>query len=85
MQKEECNTNIGDAKEVETRQEAQVVKESCTNMEEDLKVTNNVNGSSSNTSINKLTNYFLSSPNIEVGKRKSIEPMQKYRMYLKCV
>ena len=61
MQKEGCYTNIGNAKEVETRQEAEVVKESCTTMDEDLKVANNVNGSSSNTSINKLTNYFLSS------------------------
>ena len=71
-QKKNCNTNIGNAKEVETRQEAQVAKESCTNMDEDLKVTNNINGSSSNTSINKLTNYFLSSPNIGVDKGKAL-------------
>ena len=77
MQEEECNTNIGDAKELDTRQEAQVAKESCTNMDEDLKITNNVNGSSYNTSRNTLTNYFLSSPNIEVGKRKSIKLIQK--------
>ena len=62
--KEDCNTHIGDAKESDIRQEAHVVKESCTNMGEDLKVTNNVNGSSSNTSINTLTNYFLSSPDM---------------------
>ena len=68
MQKEEHNTNIGNAKESDTRQEACVAKESCTN---------NVNGSSNNTSINTLTNYFLSSPNIEVDKRKSIELTQK--------
>ena len=30
------------------------------------------------TNTNTLTNYFLSSPNIEVDKRKSIELMQKY-------
>ena len=46
-------------------------------MDKDLKVTNNVNGSSSNTNTNTLTNYFLSSPNIEVDKRKSIELTQK--------
>ena len=54
-----------------------MAKESCTNMDKNLKVTNNVNGSSSNTSINTLTNYFLSSPDIEVDKTKSIELMQK--------
>ena len=43
MQKEDCNTNIGDAKEAETRQEAQVAKENFTNMSEVLKVTNNAN------------------------------------------
>ena len=59
MQKEDCNTNIGNAEEVETRQEAQVANESGTNMNEDLKVTNNANRFSSNTSIKKLTNYFL--------------------------
>ena len=74
--KEDCNRNIGDAKELDIRQEAHVAKESCTNMDKNLKVTNNVNGSSSKTCINALTNYFLSSPNIEVDIRKSIELMQ---------
>ena len=75
--KEECNTNIGDAKESNTRQEAHVVKKSYTNMYKDLKVVNNDNWSSSKTSINTLTNYFLSSPNIEVDKRKSIKITQR--------
>ena len=61
---------------MDARQEVHVVKESCTNMDEDLKVANNGNRSSNNTSINTLTNYFLSFPNIEVDKRKSIELMQ---------
>ena len=73
MQKEKCNTNIGDAIKPDFRQETHVVKESCTNMDVDLKTTNNVNGSSNNTSINTLASYFLSSPNMEVDKRKSIE------------
>ena len=46
-------------------------------MYEDLKVAYNANGSSSNTNINTLTNYFLSSPNIEVDKGKSIELTQR--------
>ena len=53
-----------------TRQEAHVVEENCTNMDEDLKVTNNDNRPSSNTSINTLTNYFLSSTNIEIDKKE---------------
>ena len=39
------------------------------NMYKDLKVANNANRSSSNTSINTLTNYFLSFPNI-AGRQK---------------
>ena len=72
MWKEECNTNMGDAKELDIRQEAHVVKESCTNLDAALKGDNNVNEFSNNTSKNTLTNYFLSSPNMEVDKRKSI-------------
>ena len=82
MWKEDCNTNIGDAKKPDTRQEAHVAKESCTNMDEDFKIANNVNRSSNNTRINTLTNYFLSSQNIEVDKRKSTELIQKYTMCL---
>ena len=71
--KEECNTNIGDAKEPNTRQEVHVTKEGCTNMDGDLKVDNDINGFNNNTNVNPLTNYFLSSPNIKEDKRKSIE------------
>ena len=35
-----------------------------------------INGSNNNTSKNTLTNYFLSNPNIEVDKRKSMELTQ---------
>ena len=58
------------------------MKESCTNTDKDLKNANNANGSNSNTNTNTLTNYFLSSPNIEVDKRKSIKLTQKYTMCL---
>ena len=76
MQKGNYNTNIGDAEKPNTRQETHVAKESCTNTDEDLKNANNINGSKNNTNTNTLTNYFLSSPNIEVDKRKSIELTQ---------
>ena len=54
-----------------------MAKESCTNMDEDLKIASNINESNSNSSINTLNNYFLLSPNMEVDKRKSIELTQK--------
>ena len=70
--KEECNTNIGDAKESNTKQEVHVVEESCTNMNADLKIDNNAN-SYNYINVNTLTNYFLSSSNVEADKRKSIK------------
>ena len=69
-QGENCNTNISDAKRSNVKHETHGAKESCTNADEGLKMTNNVNGSDSNTNTNTLTNYFLSSPNIEIDKRK---------------
>ena len=72
--KEDCNTNIGDAKESNTTQGAHVVK-SCTNTDADSIVDNNVNGHNDITNVNTLTIYFLSSPNVEADKRKSIELM----------
>ena len=59
------------------KQETHGAKENCTNTDEDLKNANNVSGSDSNTNTNTLTNYFLSSPNIEIDKRKSAELTQK--------
>ena len=73
MWKEECNTNIGYAKEANTRQEAHVMNEGCTNMDGDSKVDNNTNGYNNNTNVNTLTNYFLSLPNVKEDKRKGIE------------
>ena len=72
MLKENCNTNIGDTKNPDFRQETHVVKESCTNMDEDLKITINVNGSSNNTCIDTLISYFLSSPNMGVDKSSNL-------------
>ena len=68
--KEECNTNIGDAKESNTKQEAHVAEESCINMDADLKIDNNVNGHNY-TNANMTTKYFLSSPNVEAEKGKA--------------
>ena len=71
--KEECNTNSGNAKESNTKQEVHVVEKCCINTEADSKVINNVNSHNDNSNVNTLTNYFLSSPNVEANKRKSIK------------
>ena len=70
MQKVNCNTNISDAKKPNTKQETRGVKESCTNTEEDLKDTNNIDRSNINTNPNTLINYFLLSPNIEIEQKE---------------
>ena len=82
MQRENCNTNISDAKMSNAKQETHGAKECCTNRDDGLKNSNNDNGSASNTNTNTLTNYFLSSPNIEICKRKSTELTQIYTMCL---
>ena len=54
-----------------------MAEKSCINIDADSKVHNKVNGHSNNTNPNTITNYFLSSPNVEADKKKSIELMQK--------
>ena len=76
-QKENCNTSISDAKMSNVKQETYGTNRSCTNTDKDLKNTNNVNRSDSNTNTNTLTNYFLTSPNIEIDKKKSTKLTQK--------
>ena len=76
-QSENCNTNISDAKTSNTKQETHGANECYTNTEDGLKSTNDVNGSANNTNANTLTNYYLSSPNIEIDKRNSTELTQK--------
>ena len=45
MQKENCKTKISDVGKPNTKQETDGAKESCTNTDEDLKITKNVKGS----------------------------------------
>ena len=73
--KEECNTNIGNAKESNTTQEVHAVEKHCTNMDADSKADNNVNGHNDNINVNTLTNYFLSSQSVKADKRKSTKLM----------
>ena len=76
-EKEECNANIGNMGESNTTQEVCVAEKICINMDADSKVNNKVNSHSNNTNQNTITNYFLSSPNVEADERKSIELMLK--------
>ena len=71
--KEECNTIISDARELNTKQEVCVAEKSCINTDADSKVNNKVNGHSDNTNLKTITNYFLSLPNVEADKRKIIK------------
>ena len=52
-----------------------VAEKSCINMDADSDVNNKVNDHSDDTNPNTITNYFLSSPNVEADKRKSIKLM----------
>ena len=70
-QRENCNTNISDAKTSNAKQETDGAKECSTNTDDSLKNTNNDNRSAGNTNTNTLRNYFLSSPNIEIDKRSA--------------
>ena len=81
-QRENCNTNISDTKMSNIKQETYGANGSCTNTVNGSKNTNNVNGLDSNTNTNTLTNYFLSSPNIEIDKRKSAKVTQKIIQYV---
>ena len=63
-----------------TKQETCGAKKHCTNTNDSLKNTNNYNGSASNTNTNIITNYFLSSPNIDIDKRKSTKH-KKYNVF----
>ena len=74
---EDCNTNVGDAKQSNATQGVHVVEKSCTNMDADSKVDNNVNCHNDITNVNTLTDYFLSSPNVEADKMKSIKLTQR--------
>ena len=71
----DCNTNTGDVKESNTTQGSHVVEKNCTNMDADSKDDDNVNSHNNITNVNTLTNYLISSPNVEADKRKSIKLM----------
>ena len=73
----ECKTNIGDAWESNITQETHTVEKSCTNTDADSKMKHSINGHSDNNNVNTITNYFPSSPNVELDKRKSSELMHK--------
>ena len=59
-----------------------MVEMSCTNMDASSKVNNNTDGHNDKARTNTLINYFLSSPNVELDKRKSIEQCEESTMHL---
>ena len=73
----ECKTNSGKARESNIMQEMHVAEKGCANMDADSKIKHSVNSQNYNDNVNTLTNYFLSSSNVETDKRKSIKLMQR--------
>ena len=71
----ECKTNSGNARESNIMQEMHVVEKDCANMDADSKIKHSVNSQNYNDNVNASNNYFLSSPDVEADKRKSIELM----------
>ena len=65
--------NTGNTRESNRTQETHVVEKSCTKRDADLKIKHSANGQNYKDNVNKVTNYFLSSPKVEADKRKSIE------------
>ena len=76
-QRENCNTNIGNAKTSNAKQKTHGTGEYCTNTDDGVKNTTNDNGLAGNTNPKTLTNYFPSSSNLEIDKRKSALLTQK--------
>ena len=66
----ECKTNRGNARESDLTQEIHAAGKGCTNMDADSKVKQSVNGQDCNNNVNTITNYFLSSPNVEADKKE---------------
>ena len=71
----ECKTNSGDATESNIMWEMHVVEKGYANMDADSIIKHSVHGQNYNDNVNTLTNYFLSSPDVEAEKRKSIKLM----------
>ena len=69
-QRENCNTNTDDANISNAKQEPHGARKYCTNTDGIFKNTNNNSGSADYTNANRLTNYFLSCPNVETDKGK---------------
>ena len=73
----ECKTNTGDMGESNITQEKHVVEKGCANTDVDSKIKHSANSQNDKDNVNKVTNYFLSLPNVEADKRKSIKMTSK--------
>ena len=66
----ECKTNTGDMRKSNIMQEMHMVEKGCANTDVNSKIKHSANGQSNQDTANKVTNYFLSSPNVEADKMK---------------
>ena len=58
-------------------QEIHVAERACTNTDADSKIKQGTNSQNDQNNASKSINYFFSSSNVDVDKRKNIEMMQK--------
>ena len=73
----ECKTNTGNMRESNRTWEMHVVEKGYANTDVDSKIKYSTNGQNDKDNVNKINNYFLSSPNVEADERKNIELTQK--------
>ena len=73
----ECKTNTGDARKSNITQETHVGEKGCADTDADSKSKHSTNGQNNQDNAYKVTNYFLSSPNVEADKRKSVKLTQE--------
>ena len=69
----EHKTNTGKMMKSNITQETQEVRKGCTNTDAESKIKHSTNCQNDQDNVYKVNNYFLSSPNVEADKRKSIE------------
>ena len=61
----ECKTNTCNTRESNIKQKTHVVEKGCTNTDADSKIKQSTNSQSGQDNVNKIINYFFSSPNVE--------------------
>ena len=73
----ECKTNTGNVRKSNITQETHVGEKGCADTDADSKSKHSTKGQNNQDNAYKVTNYFLSSPNREADKRKSVKLTQE--------